>query len=429
MTHLRTFGDIEEALAKYVPLAAHITGRNITLDRMKPLMKLFGNPETKLRIIHIAGTSGKTSTAYFAANLLKQAGLKAGLTVSPHIDSVAERIQINLEPITEQEFTNALGKFLNILEKSDIEPTYFELLVAFAYWYFVKTEVDYAVIETGMGGLQDGTNVATRPDKLCVITDIGLDHMHILGNTAPEIAAQKAGIIHPENHVIMYEQAPEIADVIKLQCKKQNSTLDLVHENELKAAFKEKAQLESLPEFQQRNWLLAYESYKWLASRDKLTNLSAEQLNISMQVQVPARMDDVVIGGKHVVMDGAHNEQKMQAFVTSFMQMYPEKKVPVLLSLKQGKELAAVLPLLKPIISALVVTEFTGGQDLPTKAIDADELAHAAKKFGISNIVVETDPVAALQKLMSHTSDTVVITGSFYVIAQLRNSVKELKHA
>ena len=172
---IRTIEEAEAALLPYVPLVAQLTGKATTLERaIIPLMALAGNPQDRLKTVHIAGTSGKTSTSYYIAALLGAAGKTVGLTVSPHVDSITERIQINGQPLPDAEFCQELETFLDIVKQAPQPPSYFELLYAFALWVFGRRHVDYAVIETGMGGLYDATNVATRADKVCVITDIGL---------------------------------------------------------------------------------------------------------------------------------------------------------------------------------------------------------------------------------------------------------------
>lgn len=417
MTSVTTLDEAEQLLARFVPLSRNVTGRDITLNRMRPLMELLGNPEKRLKIVHVAGTSGKTSTSYFIANLLTLAGQKTGLTISPHIDSVTERVQINLQPIGEYEFTRALNEYMQILESSNLEPTYFELLISFAYWYFAKVGVDYAVIETGMGGLHDGTNVADNPDKVCVITDIGLDHMNILGSTVSEIAKQKAGIIHAGNKVFMFEQTDEISNVIQEQVEQVGADLSVIPDES------DTEMPDDLPEFQARNWNLAFAVFDYIKNRDELTHTNIEQ---SLKTVVPARMDIVNAQGKTIVMDGAHNEQKMQAFVNSFQQLYPDIKVPVMLALKQGKELAAVLPLLKPLTSKLIVTEYKPGQDLPIGPIDAEELKAAASRFGFEDSEAVRGINEAYSKLLECEGDVAIVTGSFYLIGQLRAGHKEL---
>ena len=201
--------NIDQAIAelqKYVPAVARYSGDDMTLDRMWPLLSAVGNPHKKLKTIHIAGTSGKTSTSYYIAALLKASGQRTGMTVSPHVDSITERLQIDGSPVSDDLFCSYLSEFLDLITDVDPQPSYFELMIAFVLWVFARENLDYVVLETGMGGLFDGTNVVTRSDKICVITDIGLDHTQILGNNVEQIAAQKAGIIHKGNHVFTYKQ-------------------------------------------------------------------------------------------------------------------------------------------------------------------------------------------------------------------------------
>lgn len=419
---LKTFKDVEDALAKYIPATRFITGKDITLVRMKPLMQKLGNPERKLKIIHVAGTSGKTSTCYYLAALLQATAKKVGLTVSPHVTFINERLQVNLEPLPEKLFSSELEEFLELIKDVEPEPTYFELLIAFVYWYFAKIKVDYAVMETGLGGLHDATNLATQLDKVCVITDIGFDHMHVLGSTLQEIATQKAGIIHRGNQVFMYGQSTEVNEIFQKYAAEQGATLNVLSEIKIKIDFEQKEVFKTLPGFQRRNWLLANQVLNYVSRRDSLTALTEEELSATMKVNVPGRMDAHIIKGKTVILDGAHNEQKMRAFVSSFQKLYPGKKAAILLGLKEGKEYESVLPLLKPICIQLVVTSFATTQDLPIKAIKPSILAEAAQRLKFSNVAVEPNAQKALDLLINSTADTVVVTGSFYLLGNLMGS-------
>ncbi len=419
MPHINNFAEAEAALQPYVPLVGQLTGKDTTLERIEPLMKLAGNPERELKIIHIAGTSGKTSTAYYAAALLQAGGQKVGLTVSPHVDSITERVQINGQPLPEAEFCREIEEFLKIVEQTEQPPSYFELLYAFALWVFARHKVDYAVVETGMGGLYDATNVAARPDKVCVITDIGLDHMHILGHTIPEITAQKIGIVHPGNTVLMYEQAPAVMTVVREWLAKQPGAQLLPTNEDIQRA-DSPVLLDGSPLYQQRNWLLAAYAYKFVANRDKLPHLTSQVLQDTLLVQVPGRMDTQTINGKTIVMDGAHNEQKMTAFTKSFKKCYPGIKPTILIALKTGKEFQAVVPLLAPLASRVIVTAFKTSQDLPAVSMDPDQLAKAFEKAGAKNVSVIPGLQAAYAKLIEQTDKVGIVTGSFYLLSQAR---------
>ncbi len=422
MMEFNTFSEIEKALKPYIPLASEITGKDITLKRMIPLMAAIGNPEKKLSIIHIAGTSGKTSTTYYIAALLSATGKKVGMTVSPHVDSIGERLQINMQLISAEDFGRALGEFLTIITAAQLQPTYFELLIAFVYWYFAKVGVDYAVIETGLGGLHDSTNMATEPSKICVITDIGYDHMHVLGNTISEIAAQKAGIIHHGNHVYMYKQSVEVMAAMLKRSVSQKAQVHIVEQSYLS----EPKSVVNLPAYQQRNWHLAHSVYDAVKVRDSLEELLDVQLEHAMEIQVPGRMDQKQVGNKLVIMDGAHNGQKVHAFVSSFKARFPGQKAAILLSLKTSKDYTEVLPLLHSITTTLIITSFSGMQDRFVENIAPKKLAKAAETYGFVNIITESDQDAAYNMLLNQPDGLLVVTGSFYLIGQLRSNHKEL---
>ena len=197
------------------------------LDRVRHLLKLLGNPQEKIKIIHIAGTSGKGSTAYILSNLIRSQNFKVGLTVSPHLLDIRERIQINNTLIDKKIFTKNLNDIAEKVKEIDTKKygqlTYFELLTVLAFYTFYKEEVDYAVVETGLGGLLDATNVVTSENKICVITKIGFDHTHILGKRLTDIALQKAGIIQKNNTVVVTWQRKEIEQLFKNVSENKNA--------------------------------------------------------------------------------------------------------------------------------------------------------------------------------------------------------------
>ena len=415
---IRNIKEAEDVLARYVPAVSRLQA-NYNLDRMQQVMRLLGDPQEKLQVFHVAGTSGKTSTCYYLASLVLIGGKKVGMTVSPHVDKVSERVQINGQPLADDKFCMYLAEFIDIVEKFDISLSYFELIMAFAYWVFAEKEhVDVAVIETGCGGLLDGTNVISNPNKICAITDIGLDHVQLLGNTISAISSQKAGIVHPKNKVFMYGQSDEIDTIFTKKSNEVNASLNFYDQDTLSL---EHVELDNqLPLFQKRNWLLAAKVYTESATIFGLSFLSAEQFVETFDTYIPARMDYSVLKGVQVIMDGAHNEQKMDAFVDSFISKYPGQKVPVVLALKHDKDHSAVLATLRPIVSKLIVTKFENHQDIPTFAENVPSLAEKAKKAGYDDIVIKPKPKDALNYAISLGPDRAVVTGSFYLISQLR---------
>ena len=419
MSEIKTLEDAEKALLPFVPLVGELTGKDTTFERVRPLARLLGNPENQLRVIHIAGTSGKTSTSYYMASLLAASGHKVGLLISPYVDRLTERIQINGNPISDEQFCAELDRFLKIVKKSPNTPSYFELLYVLALWIFANERVDYAVIETGLGGLLDATNIVTRADKVCIITDIGFDHMDILGHTLGAITRQKIGIAHAHNPVFMYRQSETIMSVVRSWTTKHNALLSVLDEAQEKRAIV--ADISAMPAYQQRNWLLAYRVYRFLEQRDDLPKLSFAAQSKSRNTLIPARMEIRRVGDKTIVMDGAHNKQKMTAFVRSFQQLYPQVRPTVLIALKKGKNYQKIIPILAPIAGSIIVTIFNSSQALPAKAMNSEELADAFRTFTKVPVQAISDQDKAMQTLLMTDSNVGIITGSFYLLSQLRS--------
>ena len=422
---IKSLSDIEIVLRPYIKLVKKLTGKDTTLERIKPLMSFLGHPENNIRTIHIAGTSGKTSTAYYISSLLSQSGNKVGLTISPHVDKINERVQINNRPLNESIFCEQLEKFLKLVQQSGIKPSYFELMCSFSIWLFDKYKVDYAVIETGVGGLYDATNVINNEDKICVITDIGFDHMSLLGNTIEEITSQKIGIVHDHNDLLMYQQSPQIMSVINNWVKVHNDHLHLIKENQERENFKNIKSFKNLPDFQKRNWLLAYSVYRFIAQRDSLKSLDIQQIEESQQIIIPARMDKRISNNKIIIMDGAHNFQKMSSFISSYINQYPNTKPAILLAFKNDKDYLQTLPLIKNLASEIIVTTFKTSQDLPVLSTDPEEIANQLLKIGTKNVSVEKDNMKAYIKLLKSSSKHLIITGSFYLISQVRSKISK----
>lgn len=402
---------IEKALEPHVAIASKMTGEQLTIGRTQQLAQHVGNPQDDIKIVHVAGTSGKTSTCYYIADLLGRSGAKVGLTVSPHMDSITERVQIGGEPLADETFYRYFGEFMELIVDAPEMPTYFELMMVFAFWVFKKENVDYAVIETGLGGLHDSSNIASRPDKLCVLTDIGLDHMHVLGRTIQEITAQKVGIVQPHNALVMYEQSEAVMSIVREYVVKQQGRV-VVKTPDTDALF------------QQCNWQLAFAAYEQLRARDGLEGLSGEDIEQSQQLHVPGRMDIFKKSGKTIVLDGAHNEQKMSAFLASLASAFPNRKFPVLMALKQGKELEQLAPMLAQHASSLIATELSGSQDTPLASIEGKAIAEAFRNSGMDEISVEYDMKKAFDELLETASDVVVVTGSLYLVAKVRKLLR-----
>lgn len=381
------------------------------LERMRRLMAFLGNPQDAVPAIHVAGTSGKTSTAYYAAALLQAAGKRVGLTVSPHVVAINDRVQINGEPLPEEEFCRLLTHYLQLVDSSGTAPSFFELMLGFAYWVFAHKQLDFIVVEVGVGGLLDPSNVITRTDKVCVITDIGFDHMDKLGKTLAAIASQKAGIIQPHNTVCVRLQAPEIMQQIELQAKKRNADV-LVETDDYP--------LEALPPFQRRNMSLAVAAVVHALKHERhlIDDVVVKQ---AAQKSIPGRMETVHIDGRPLILDGAHNAQKIMALRQAIQTVYPGKQVAVLAAFTEKdadgiERMIGSFAELTPLNPHVIATTFGGPEDWPRTGADVEMVAAAAKAAGTISVETLADVATAYEALLQHPADVRIVTGSFYLL-------------
>lgn len=415
MRIIQTIAQAEAALAAFAPEVP--AKSQYTLDAMTRLMEYLGNPQDTLRVVHIAGTSGKTSTTYFVASLLETAGFSVGFSVSPHIDSVAERAQVRGLPFGNDDYCQELGSFLDLVDQSGTQVSYFEVLVAFAYWLFAKLKLDYAVMEVGLGGLLDATNVVNRRDKICVITDIGFDHTNILGNTLGEITKQKAGIITASNDVFVHDQAAEVIDGITSECRMKDATLHIVK------APTSSDEIAGIALFRQRNWHLAREVADYVLKREsRSVGLSPAELQQAASVYIPARMESVVYKDMTIVLDGSHNPQKLTALVESMKYVFKDKSTALLVSFGENKQetVEESLKILRTLSDTIILTSFSTGFGALRPAINPETLAEYSKTAGFNDIRVIDDPAEAFQELCTISSDVKLVTGSFYLLNHIR---------
>ena len=383
-----------------------------TLDTMRALMNYLGNPQDELMVIHVAGTSGKTSTAYYAAALLRYSHKTVGLSVSPHVDTVNERLQINGLLLEESEYCRVLSEFLELIDAAPVRPSYFELLVAMAYWQFAKRGLEYAVIEVGLGGLLDGTNVVSRQDKVCVITDIGLDHTEILGDTLAEIAAQKAGIIYSHNKVFMYQQDSAVMQVVDAVCREQEASLHVIPDGQA-------VDDPTLPLFQQRNLGLAIAATQVALGEVRLTS---EAISSASRITVPARLEQFKVHEKIVIIDGSHNQQKLHVLMQSIQALHPNNPLAVLCGFLHGNEDRWQGGLREIFATAehVIFTSFSGEQDMPRTSVGATDLSNFADAEGYHSYTTKADPRLALEHLLQRPEPILLVTGSFYLLNHIR---------
>lgn len=406
-----SIGNLDEALrALFDFTGARVPGRS-SLAVMSEAMGLLGNPHLRLRVVHITGTSGKTSTSYYVRAFLEASGKFTGMTVSPHIQSLNERVQVGGMPLDERVFCGYLEKMLHILEPMRGQLTYFELVICLALWVFASEKVEYAVVEVGIGGARDATNICFRDDKVAVITPVGLDHTEKLGNSIEQIAAQKAGIIVPGGVVLVARQSDEAMRVIQGRAREIGASLHVVDPAE--GVFR--------PSYQRGNWALAKAAVAYLGSRDGFDLPDQASMEEYERVTPPARYEWFRIGGHRVLLDGAHNPQKMAGLVSA-VQDQGLGPFPTLATLSTAPhdKLVQTLETMAPIVSHLIVPEFVLGQgDKVKTSMPAADVARIAAETGIEARVIP-DLGAALDALLSDPAPNLLVTGSLYLAALVR---------
>ncbi len=431
---------IENYLQKLIPDSSQLRfpGQE-GIIRTKEFLRLLGSPQNKLKIIHVAGTSGKGSTSFMISNLLVAHGFTVGLSLSPHLLDIRERFEINNQLISPQKFITYFGEIAPSIEKMLTSRygkiTYFEALVGMTYYTFFKEKVDYAVVETGLGGEFDGTNSVERSDKLAVLSKIGFDHMKILGTTLPEIAHQKAMICAERGDLITIDQYPSTYKEIKKVVDKKRGHLLIVKKNTTRnitltqenttfsfrwnsMVFKN-LWLGLLGAHQVQNASLALATLGHLSKRDKFTLEIDTIVSTLRTLRFKGRFDIISRKNGQIILDGAHNVPKMKAFLKALKKLYPNKKFTFIIAFKKGKEYKKMLQLIVPHAEKIVVTHiFSESQDLPHFSVSAKEIVDEVSRIGFYQ--VETAPhIKDIIRMIQMDTSSFVITGSLYLLGDI----------
>lgn len=381
--------------------SARIFRDEVGFEHSKKLLKILGGPQNAHKAIHVAGTSGKGSVCYLIDAMLRAHGHNTGLLVSPHVYDIRERIQLNGQLISERKFVHIANKML--LALSDSQPSYFEALTCMGFLAAAHEDVDYLVVETGFGGLWDTTNAITREDKLSVISQIGFDHTAILGDTLEKIALQKAGIIQEGCQVVIGKQTFSEAEAVLLKnAKEKNARVELVGK---------------FDDYQQTNDALARTVVRQLAQRDSWQFDDAIADEALERIFIPGRFEKRSLKNHLVILDGAHNQQKLEA-LTSRLKKEGLTPATFIFAIGERKDWKNCIETIKPYAARIIATEFfTSQADSPKNAVSAKVLAEYCKKLRIESIAYNK-PAQALQHA-SEYSQPIVATGSFYLLSEL----------
>ncbi|MGH7706753.1 MAG: bifunctional folylpolyglutamate synthase/dihydrofolate synthase [Vulcanimicrobiaceae bacterium] len=417
------FGTINETLSRRSP------GR---LDRMRAFLRNLGDPQNAYPTIQVGGTSGKGSTASMLAAVLIAAGHRTGLHTKPHLNSMTERARVDHANVAEERFAELLDEMMPAIERTTAEigrPSYYETLLALTLLHFARERVDIAVVEVGIGGALDGTNVLVP--GLCIITNVGLDHTEILGDTLETIARDKVGIAKSGVPLVSDAREPIVRATIAAGCRAAGAPLVFVDERAQIAPTRaepytnaftvatERATyaigLSLLGQFQRRNAATAIVALELLGERFR-PSAAAVEAGLA-QVLIPGRME-YFPAYPGVVFDIAHNPDKARHLAEALAETFPGQRFAFVVAIGESKDATNVLAPLLALPASFVFTSFS---TVGRTAIRPQRLVNVAEDAGVWARAIE-DPIEALSVARrSAGPDTiVVVTGSTFVVAVIR---------
>ncbi|MBE6996792.1 MAG: bifunctional folylpolyglutamate synthase/dihydrofolate synthase [Ruminococcaceae bacterium] len=401
------------------------------LDRTRELLKKLGDPQKKLKFIHVAGSNGKGSTCAMLSAIARAAGYRTGLYTSPYIQDFCERMQVDGQNVPGEVLAEITERVKAIADAMADHPSQFELVTAIALEYFYEAKCDIVVLEVGMGGALDSTNAIDAPE-VAVITNIGLEHTEYLGDTLEAIAATKAGIIKPGCHAVCYDGAPEVTEVVKAVCAEKKVPLRCV----------DFARMEPVAE------TLAGQTFRWDGKEKRVALLGPHQLHNTATVletvealrergwaipdaavdaglaavQWPARLE--VLRQKPLfLLDGGHNPQCAEALAAAIEKLLPGQKVVFLLGVLADKDYPQILDIVAPYAKKFIcLTPFSD------RALPARKLAEFLKARGLEASACGSDVargIRAAEKAAGRRG-AVVAFGSLYLAGHVRGVFQEM---
>ena len=362
------------------------------LGRIRALLRALGRPERAYPSIIVAGTNGKGSTSATLASILNASGYRTGHYTSPHLVDIRERWTIAGAAIDDATLVESIERLRRAAEKTSIEPTYFEVLTIVAFIAFAIAECEVVVLEVGMGGRLDATNVV-RP-LAALITPIGLDHTEYLGNTITKIAGEKAGVIHRGAIALTSNGDPRVLKVLHRRAAKFGSPLIVVdseHDTPLRGAF------------QRRNAALAVRAAEELMA--KLPRITRESIERGVaETRWRGRLERMTIGDKDVWIDGGHNAHAARA-IASFIDEEVARPRTLVFGIMRDKDVREVVDILFPLFDDVVLTE-----PYPPRSMSVDELRELAP-----NATADAEPKRAIERALASDARSVFIAGSLYL--------------
>ena len=405
-----------------------------TLDAMKYILSRFDNPERKLKIIHVAGTNGKGSVCEMLASIFSNTKYKVGKFISPHLIKFNDGIYINNIQISNKEVEEIiipLSKVVDDYNKThEIPVKWFEVITSLVLIYFAKNECDFAILETGLGGETDCTNIVDS--MISIITNIGYDHVDILGNTIESITKHKAGIIKKNSNTIFVKQEQEVNSIIKEKCKNKNTKLHL---------------LDALEDVKNYKWSEKLQQFDFKQYKDIRINLKGKkQVNNAIEVleclsilkekgyEIPIKaielgLENVIHRARLetlssdplIVFDGGHNENAINNLMDSINLYYKDRKRIYIVSILKTKDYRTIVENICRDKDSIFI--FTSGND-KNKYVSKEELYNVSKQYIDEKNIYQEELVEAIEFARSKHSDRAIfIVGSFYVYKTVKEKI------
>lgn len=413
-----TFSGIESYLTTELPRFRPESGADeMSLTRMRRFLAHLGDPQEKVRVVHVAGSAGKGSVASSISWVLRFHGFTVGTHLSPHVYDLRERFMVNGELPSDDDVTSVFPAVVEAIERTNADgrglPSFFEATNGLMFHLFATLGLDRSVIEVDLGGRFDSTNVIRRRDKLAVVTRLALDHAEILGPTIEDIARHKAGILPKAGRAVVLRQPDPAANRVLAQVANERRC-DVVWvdpASEGRGAWRSHTEA---------NRALAMNAAALEIERSGMVFDPVLAARATAESPLPGRFEERAAGRHNVILDGAHNPAKVAALVSTLEERYPCHRFVCVLGLLATKDAEAVLGALAEAVDELVLTQFVApGRGADALSAEPAALATMARAAGLGRVVVVPEPIEALTRALELASDgdPVLVAGSFRLVA------------
>ncbi|MCX6783165.1 MAG: Mur ligase family protein [Candidatus Levybacteria bacterium] len=420
------------------------------LDRMRTLLSLLGNPEEKFISIQVSGTSGKGSTAYYISLMATKLGYKTGLSISPHLQRLNERVQINNIQIDDEALillVNEIKYSIDKMKKMIVgEPSYFEALMAIGFLYFAREKVELAIIEVGLEGKYDASNLLTP--IIGVLTNIDLDHVEYLGNTVEKIAKEASSMIKNKEIIVSGVRQESVIKIVSKIARKNNAVFNLLGKDfyferkkdsygKLVFSYFGKRKilniyLSMFGDYQIENATLAIRTIEILGDFGFIISDEAIRDALS-SAYFPGRFEiienNLSITKSTIILDGAHNPAKMMAFITQLHFLYPNKKKIFIVAFKKNKDIDRMVQEIIDEADIIIATKFSINTTYMAFAMEAKDVAEIIRnKNSDINLLIKSSATLSLKKAIdiAKVEDLIIVTGSLYLVGEVKNIIDEI---